>query len=231
MTTINQILFETKLNPGMRAERVPKGKRYLLLLDIDDTLLTAKNIFIYRKLPTDKKEVKLTPEQYANENIDNNNKKYYDYREFRDPKTVKKSIITGKPLWRNLRVMDHHIANGWEIGILTARGMEDTIYKALIKWLKYKPIPGKGKTPIEYLKAYKKIKALLKRENVHAINTLGRSYKGETDFIKKVNVIKQKVKNYDMIKFLDDDDKNIQAVKNIGLKNVIAVKALPKEIM
>ena len=59
-------------------------KRGILLLDIDDTLLKAQNIFIWRKLPTDKEEVKLTPDQYSKESVTAETKPHYDYREFRD---------------------------------------------------------------------------------------------------------------------------------------------------
>jgi hypothetical protein len=229
--TFKNLIYEALLTTGMKAEKVPEGKRYILLLDIDDTLVTAQNIFIYRKLPTDKKEIALTPEKYAHEKIDNENKKYYNYRDFKNPEKVAQSIITGKPLWRNLRVMDHHIANGWKIGILTARGMGDVIYKALIKWLKFKPEPGKGKDPINYLKGYKEAKQLLKKENVHAINTAGANYPGKTDFEKKSNVIKRYAKQYDMVKLIDDDDKNINSVNNLKLPNVIAIKALSKKVM
>ena len=77
----------------------------LLLLDVDDTLVHARNIFILRKLPTDFTEIKLTPEQYANDpNAKNpNNKKYYDFSEFHDPQKVAKSIKTGLPIISNLK--------------------------------------------------------------------------------------------------------------------------------
>jgi hypothetical protein len=103
------------------------------LLDIDGTLVQAKNIFIHRKLPTDTSWVKQTPEEFAADpNSKNpNNKKYYSYEEFRDPDKVAKSILTGVPLISNLKIMDQYIKNGWDIGILTARGLENVISKTM----------------------------------------------------------------------------------------------------
>ena len=64
------------------------GGKALLLLDIDETLLVPDNIYIYRKLPTDKREVSLTPAEYAKETVTPETKKYYDYREFKNPNKI-----------------------------------------------------------------------------------------------------------------------------------------------
>lgn len=211
---INEILKERII---LEFAEKANGKN-LILLDIDDTLLTANNIYIYRKLPTDKKEVKLTPDQYAKEKVTDETKKYYDYREFRDPKTVEKSITSGTPILPNLKLMDNYINKGWEVGILTARGMEEVIYRALNKWLMFKK--DNKLIPIE---------KILARNLVHAINDRSKMYKGLTDFEKKANVIKKLSKRYKKIIFIDDDDKNLNAIKamikNEKIKNVEVVKA------
>jgi len=186
-----------------------KGKN-LLLLDLDDTLVKAKNIFIYRKLPTDKNEVKLTPEQYANEKISSETKQCYDYRDFRNPDAVAKSIITGLPIIPNLKIMDDYIKNGWKIGILTARGMEEVIFKTLKAWLMFKDSKGN----------LQKIGDKLVRNLVNAINDDKKHYKGLTDFEKKANIVKKLANQYDRIMFLDDDLKNIDAIKNLDIKNI-----------
>jgi len=187
----------------------------LLLLDVDDTLLKANNIFIYRKLPSDKKEVKLTPEQYSKEKVTSETKKYYDYRDFRNADKVARSITTGIPIVSNLKIMDNYINNGWKIGILTARGMEDLIFKSLKQWLKFKNKKGK----------LEDIGNRLIRDLVSAIGDDTKHYQGKTDFDKKANVIKRLAKQYDRIVFVDDDKKNIEAVKNLGLKNVYVKEA------
>lgn len=195
----------------------------LLLLDIDDTLLTAQGIKIWRKLPSDKKEVALTPDEYAKEKVTPETKKYYDYREFRDPEKVAQSIKTGIPIIPNLQTMDSYIKNGWKIGILTARGLENVIADSMKKWLMRKNEKGK----------LEQIGDKLVRELVFAINDSNKKYTGEGDFGKKANVIKRLAGEYDRIVFIDDDGKNIKAVKELiekeNLKNVVVREAKKSE--
>ena len=189
----------------------------LLLLDIDQTLLEPNNIFIHRKLPTDKKEIKLTPEQYASDPSSKKaeNRKYYDYREFRDAEKVGNSIKTGLPIVSTLKTMDEYIKQGWKIGILTARGMEEVVFKSLKAWLMFKDKKGD----------IKNIGDKLVRKLVFAMHDDetpgGTHYPGGTDFEKKANVIKKLSKKFNRIIFVDDDVKNVKAVKGLKLKNVM----------
>lgn len=187
----------------------------LLLLDIDDTLLKAKGIYIYRKLPTDKAEVKLTPENYAKEMVDSSNKGFYDYRDFRDKDTILRSIVTAIPMIPNLKIMDDYIKHGWTIGILTARGMEKTVFKGLQQFLMFRNKKGK----------LEDIGDKLVRELVFAMNTSNDgvakyAHLGENDFVKKKNKIIELASKYERIVFIDDDMKNINEVNKIKLKNV-----------
>lgn len=179
----------------------------LLLLDVDDTLVLPKNIFIYKK-NADGTETALTPDQFAKEPVGTNAK--YDFREFRTPEKVYNSIKTGIPIIPNLKVVDEYIRNGWKIGILTARGMEDVVYKGLKDWLMYRDKKGN----------LQDIGDKLVRDLVHAINDENRRYKGETSFEKKAEVIRKLATEYDRVVFIDDDMKNLEAVRKMGLKNV-----------
>lgn len=179
--------------------KIPDGKKHLLLLDIDDTLLkAASNMKIYRKLPTDKVEVALTPEEYAHEVVTPATKKYYDYRDFRDPKKVYESIVKGMPYINNLKVVDDFYKAGADLGILTARGCEDAVYKAIKAFLKVKDVNGNLVRPN------------IPRERVHGVNDDNKKYPGETDGDKKKNVIRSYYKDYDYITLFDDDVKNIK---------------------
>jgi hypothetical protein len=180
-----------------------KKKKGILLLDVDDTLLQARDIFIWRKLPTDKKEVKLTPAQYADEHPTPEEKKYYSYREFRDPVKVANSIRKGLPYINNLKAMDNFISGGYKIGILTARGMEDVVFSALSDFLKYRAPDGSLKP------------APLNRKYVFAVNDEEKFYRGETDYEKKKNVINKIRRYFDYVYFMDDDIKNLKAVKQL----------------
>jgi len=196
----------------------------LLLLDIDDTLLTAQNIYIHKILPSGKIE-KLTPEQYAAEDTKKQKASgvKYSYEEFNDPKKVAKSIKTGIPIIPNLSIMDSYIKNGWRIGILTARGLEDVIADSMKKWLMHKDEKGK----------LRNIGDKLVRELIFAINDSNKRYAGEGDFDKKKNVIKKLAKQFDRIVFIDDDPKNLKAVKDMvereKIKNVYPKEAKKSE--
>ena len=175
----------------------PDNLKRILLLDIDDTLLTANNIFIIKKFPGEK-EVKLTPVQYSKEHPTAETKKYYSYEEFRNPEKVSSSIISGTSIQKNIEKAKKYYENNWELGILTARGMEDSVYSAINTFLPKVGLPK------------------IKRSLVFAVND-DKGYEGKTDFEKKKLVMKALKSKYQMIKLLDDDDKNINAVNDSDL--------------
>lgn len=188
------------------------GHNSLLLLDIDYTLVQAKNIYIYRNHPDyDTEEVQLTPEEFAKDPIAENkeNKKYYDFREFRDPVKVAESIKTGLPIISNLKIMDSYISNGWTIGVLTARGLENVVSKTMKTWLRFRDFKT-GELKSTY--------RVLMRELVFAINDDTKKYEGESDFERKANVIKNLTKKYDRVWLIDDDLKNVNAVNKMAEK-------------
>ncbi|MFW6226432.1 MAG: hypothetical protein ACOC3V_05695 [bacterium] len=191
-----------------KAIMIAEGKgNKLLLLDIDDTIVKAKGIHIYKK--TENGEIALTPDEFAKENVNSENKHLYDLRDFRDAEKVSSSIKKGKPVIEVLNYMDDMIKKGYRIGILTARGMEQVIKGTLQSWLMYKK-HGKLRDIGNKLK------------EVFAVNDSVKKYKGANSFEKKANVMKDLSKRYDKIIFIDDDEKNIQAVNNLHLPNVQA---------
>ena len=181
----------------------------LILLDLDDTLVEAAEIFIYKQLPNGE-EIRLTPSEYADEDVENTDATY-DYRDFNNPKTVKRSIKKGQPIVPNLEIMDELLKKGYDIGILTARGMEDVIYSTLREWLMIRDKNGEL-TPIG---------DKLSRENVFAVNdpkyTELEKY---TDYQKKSIMINDLLDDYDEIIFIDDDNKNLKEMHKLkqGIK-------------
>jgi len=202
--------FEEIVNDTFIAEAVKHNS--LLLLDIDDTLVKAQGINIYKIYPDGKEEV-LTPQEFAEENVPEEEKKgiKYSYRDFRDPDKVARSIKTGLPIVSNLKTMDNYIQNGWKIGILTARGLEDVMGDVMKEWLKFKNEKGE----------LEKVGPKLIKDLVFAINDDTKHYPGEGAFEKKANIIKKLAKQYDRIVFIDDDKKNINTVKDMLQKNNI----------
>ena len=208
---INKVFNEEELPVD---EKTGKKKRGILLLDIDDTLLKATDIYIWRKRPEDKKEIRLTPDQYAKEKVAPGEKKYYSYREFRDLEKVKNSIEKGIPYINNLKIMDKFINGGYKIGVLTARGLEQVVYDALSKFLKYRAPDGNLKS-VE-----------IPRKYFFAVNDDEKVYAGRTDYEKKRNVINKIRRYFDYVYFLDDDIKNIKEV--ISLKKSLPDKQAKK---
>lgn len=189
-----------------KAAMLTEAKRNkLLLLDIDDTLVKAQGIYIYKK--TESGEKALTPDEFAKENVKSDNE--YDFRDFRSAEKVSNSIKKGKPIIGVLQYMDRMIGKGYKIGILTARGMEGVIQDTMLGWLMYKK---KGKL--------RNIDNKLKE--VFAVNDAVKQYRGANSFEKKANVMKDLAKRYDKVVFVDDDEKNVKAVNNLHLKNVQA---------
>ena len=195
-----------KFNEAIKPLYEAKVKK-LLLLDIDDTIVSARNIYIHKKMGNGK-EIALTPEEFSKEDVNSETNHLYDFREFRDAKIVKNSIKSGEPILHILRYMDHMIRKGYKIGILTARGMEPVIRDTLQSWLMYKK---RGKL--------RNIGAKLKE--VFAISDEIKNYEGDTSFVRKANVIKGLVKEYHKIIFIDDDAKNIEAVDDLRLRGVV----------
>ena len=188
-------------------EKLPEGKKGILLLDIDDTLLKADGslIKIYRKLPTDKEEVALSSAEYAKENVTPETKEYYDYRDFNNGKKVYASIAKGAPLLNNLKVVDAFYNGGYKLGILTARGCANDVKRAIKAFLKVRDAKGNF------------VDAPIDEKDIHCVNDLALNkagaYPGATDFEKKQNVLRNYAKKYDYVYFIDDDPKNINALK------------------
>jgi len=180
----------------------------IILLDIDNTLLIPQNIFIYYS--KDGVEKKLTPEDYADIIVTMDDKKYYDYVEFRDNTIIRKSIETAKPLWENINIAKKYIDAGYQVGFLTARGQEPLIKDIMPKWL------------MEKTDRHIKINT----SYTHAVNDLDKKYIGYNDSTKKLEVIKSysKMGTFDEIIFMDDNAHTMGIindwVKENGIKNI-----------
>jgi len=200
---IRQILKEYT---NQQLNELAKTNR-LILLDVDDTLLKPTGVYIYRNLPSDPQEVALTPYEYGLESVTPETKKYYDYRDFIDPRKTQMSIEKAEPIVANLSVMDDYLKMGHQIGILTARANEDIVYNGLKNFLTYRDSKG-NLVPIG---------DRLSRENVYAINDTNRAktLESETDYGKKAEVVEKLLNRYDEIVFIDDDMKNIKQMKFI----------------
>jgi hypothetical protein len=139
----------------------------------------------------------------------------YDYREFRNPDKVYNSIVNGTPILNNLKIMDAHIRANYDFCFLTARGLQDVVDKALRKFLltrdKNGKLVGLGDAFKDGLSS--------------AINDDFKVYPGASDSEKKANVLRKLCGEYDVVRFVDDDARNIRAARELGLPNLKVIQA------
>jgi len=204
-----------------KVKDLPESVKGLIVFDIDDTILKVDSSLmkIYKKKPGEQ-EVALTTEEFAKdpdaEDIDK--RKWFDYRDFRDPLKVYNSIITGTPLIKNLKIMDDYIQAGYDFCFLTARGCEEIIKKAIGDFLKFRDEDG----------ALKELGDSFKKTFSHAVNDEIKKYPGKTDAEKKANVLTKLCKEYDKVVFVDDDTKNVNAARELNIPNLKVIKAWDK---
>jgi len=172
----------------------------IFFLDIDDTLLTANNIFIYFKKNLSKNKIlKLTPNEYKKYAL-KYPKEHFNFSDFDNPNIINDSIMKAEPLLHNLEIVKEHIRDGWDLGILTARGEEETIKKILPIWLRNQL----------------QMNFNLEQENIYAVGDRIIKYPGENDSDRKLKVLIEywKVSKYNKIKLIDDNKNTIDLIKS-----------------
>lgn len=212
MKNLNQYIQE-------KIKDLPKHINGIIVFDIDDTLLRVDpdEMHVWKKDPDTGREIALTTAEFAEDPdaSDQSKKHLFSYREFEDPVKVYNSIISGTPLIKNLRIMDDYVEAGYEFCFLTARGCEETVKKALDEFLFHKTDTG----------AMKKLGDKFNKVLSHAINDQSKNYPGSSDAEKKANVLKELCKKYDRVVFVDDDNKNVHAARNLNMNNLKVIKA------
>ena len=211
MKSITNYIFE-------KIKDLPDSIKGLIVFDIDDTILKVdpNMMSIYKKEPG-KSEIKLTTDEFAKDPDaeDPSKRDWFDYRDFKDPIKVYNSIISGTPLIKNLKIMDDYVNAGYDFCFLTARSCEDTVKKALSDFLLIRDENGLLK---ELGDSFKKIIS-------HAVNDEYKKYPGKTDAEKKANILIKLCKKYDRVVFVDDDKKNVNAARELNIKNLKVIKA------
>lgn len=211
MKSIANYIFE-------KIKDLPDSVKGLIVFDIDDTILKVdpNMMSIYKKEPG-KSEIKLTTDEFAKDPDaeDPSKRDWFDYRDFKDPVKVYNSIISGTPLIKNLKIMDDYVNAGYDFCFLTARSCEDTVKKALSDFLLVRDENGLLK---ELGDSFKKIIS-------HAVNDEYKKYPGKTDAEKKTNILIKLCKKYDRVVFVDDDKKNVNAARELNIKNLKVIKA------
>ena len=210
--------FNDVVNIVEEIKPLKNGKKGCILFDIDDCLLQAdsKAIGIWKVKPGEEPR-RLSSEEYAKDPDSGRPecKSWFDYKEFRDPEKVYNSIVSGTPLLRQMRLLDAHVKANYDIAFLTARGLQDVVDAALRAFLKVRGTDGK----------LSPIGDRLKSEISAAVNDEIKAYPGANDPEKKGMVIKNICQNYDKVKFVDDDLKNVNFAKSLKLPNLQVILA------
>jgi len=197
-------------------ESLRDGTRGLLVADIDDTLIRAdqRDIGIYKYVGGE--ETKLSTDEFARDPDRGKPGVEYDYREFKDPEKVRRSILNGTPIVKNLRIVDEKLAEGYDFAFLTARSTEDVIKDVLRNFLKVRGDDG----------SLKPIGEAFKEGLSHAVGdekyceVLG----GMSDSERKGYFLEKVCGMYDHVIFLDDDDRNVRVARDLGLENLTVIK-------
>ena len=200
-----------------KIKNLPDSIKGLIVFDIDDTLLKVDSSMMSIYKTVDGKTIKLSTEDFAKDPdaADPSKRDLFDLKDFYDPVKVYNSIISGTPLISNLKIMDAYIRAGYDFCFLTARGCEEIIKKALGDFLEFRDEDGK----------LKELGNIFKKTFSHAVNDEIKKYPGKTDAEKKGNVLKKLCKKYDRVVFVDDDKKNVNAARNLNIKNLKVIKA------
>lgn len=200
-------------------KQLPNGKKGIIVFDIDDTLLKSNpNIIAVYKCEPGKPEKRLSTTEFAKDPDaeDPDKQDWFDYREFKNPYKVYNSIVTAKPLIRNLKILDNYVNLGYDFCFLTARSCEETIKKAIDNFLLIR-----NKTTGQLMEIGKHFN----KEESHAINDTTKQYYGLTTSDKKAAILKHLCRTYDKVVFVDDDLKNLIAANNLKLHNLTTIKS------
>lgn len=187
----------------------------IIVFDIDDTLLKTKSSVTKIHKDTGESEV-LTTDEYARDPDIDSSDVEWDFSAFNDPDTIYNVMVHGRPLIRNLRVMDHYASLGYRIAFLTARSQEDAIFKALTDVIKIKSGDR-----------YISIEGKLSRQDSFAVNDKKYDdiFGGLLTPDRKAVVLQQLCDEYDNVIFVDDDKKNIMAARRLHLPNLKTITA------
>lgn len=199
--------------------RLSPNTKGLIVFDIDDTLLrVGDDMYVYKKIPGTLREIKLTTAEFAEDPdaADPEKDSWFDFRDMRDEQKIYNSILHATPLTRNLKIMHSYIRAGYDFCFLTARACEDVIKQALDDFLYIHD---------EDTYEIKKLGDIFKRTLSHAINDETKNYPGRDSAEKKSNVLIGLCKKYDVVVFVDDDEKNIRRARALRLPNLKVIKA------
>ncbi len=194
----------------------------ICVFDIDDTLIFSDSKIYYTEPGKEKKGVSTTKFADIRQDLDPNT--IYDFQDFEEFDKILVGIKWGRPNIPILKILDKAIQAGNKIGIITARGNQDAIWRGLNSFLLYRgkddklqPLPKN-----QFNKSY--VFAVGDSDTLRALKIKGGS---ENPSAVKAHVL-QKIfgdkYGFKTIIFYDDDIGNIKAIEDLKDPRITAVK-------
>jgi FMN phosphatase YigB (HAD superfamily) len=187
----------------------------LICVDVDDTLVKTDSQVIKRYKG---KETRLTSEEFAKDIDKGKDDCEYDFEEFSNPTKIRQGILNGKPLIRNLKIVDNYIAKGYDLCFLTARSNEKVVYESLLQFLKVRNKSGELEEVLGHLRK----ELCVAIDDPKYADMFDESL---THAEKKGEVLKDYCFFFDDVVFIDDDANNVRAAKSLGLENLTVITA------
>lgn len=193
------------------------------VFDIDDTLLFSDSK-IRAKEPGEKWQEFDTAE-WAHAKNKFSKAAEFDFSDFDKYDNIYVSIVNGSPNIKVLKILDKKIGEGHKIGILTARGSQDAIFDGLKDFLLYKNSKTGELEPLPKNQFNKKYVYSVNDANTKKALNLKAGVEGPQKAKAKVlqDIFKDKY-GFKKIYLYDDDQDNIDAIKNLNDSSIIAVK-------
>jgi hypothetical protein len=197
----------------------------IYIFDIDDTLIFSTSKVGYKTPEMDKFKF-VSTEEYSKIRNELPKETEFDFSDFRQYDSIYFSLVNGQPNIKVLKIMDHAINSNYKIGIITARGNQKAIFKALKNTLLYRnekdelvEIPKnifneKYVFAVNDSSVEKFIKTVIGKSNI--------SDQEKKAFILK-NIFKEKY-GFKTIFFYDDDQSNVDSVNELNDKSIKAFK-------
>ena len=207
-----RILFE-KSELHKLLNDTPKS-RGVIVADIDNTLLVPDPTVIGIYKTKNGKTEWLNCYEYDHDPdlLNENPNVQWDFSEFETPDKVRDSILQGTPLLKNLKFIDKYIQRGYDFAFLTARGCEDVVKEALKKFLKYRDEIGNLNQLGEIFKNGFSVAV--------SDNRYIQVFEGLNAAQRKGRILEYLCDKYDIVYFVEDSEKNIQAAKALNLPNL-----------
>lgn len=201
-----------------------KESGIISVFDVDDTVLFTDSKIHYKE--PGKEWNKVGTDEFSEVRHKLHPDTEYDFSEFVEYDKILMSIKGGKPNLMVLKELDKAILRGDKIGILTARGNQKAIWRALNSFLLYRDSKGKLQPlpPAQFNKSF--VFAVGDESTQRAFK---HDVKGGTANPSTIKAyILQKIfgdkMGFDKIIFFDDDAQNISIVKDLNDERIEAIK-------